>query len=299
MSDTIYCCKLVDSGNPEVLPELLTAMGYDYSTWVDREGGSSYHTLYFDRESLCRLAVEAIEQQLDSWQALGIKVSEVESLAIEREDWAEVWKRYFNIIHISPRLVVKPSWLDYTSEPGQVVVEIDPGMSFGTGQHATTAFCLKMLDKLADKQDVDTVLDAGCGSGILSIAAAKLGYGVIDGFDIDADAVRIAEENLIDNAIAPAVVNLQTAALESFISRRSGYDLVLANILAHILKANSSRIVTLVKPGGYLVLAGILTQEYDDLKQLFTSQGVEEIENFTEREWTSGLFRRCGKTVVL
>ena len=231
-----------------------------------------------------------IESLLPEWKEFGVEVKNIELFPIKREDWAEVWKKYFNILHISDRLVIKPSWLEYTPKANQRVVEIDPGMSFGTGQHATTAYCLKMIDKLIDDENIITFLDAGCGSGILSIAAAKLGCREIDAFDIDPDSIMIAGENIEINKIAPGNISLQTAPLAEFTAPRRTYDLVAANILAHILRENRDKIISFVKPGGKLILAGILTSDFENTAQHFCKAGLEQIDAFTEKEWTSGLF---------
>jgi ribosomal protein L11 methyltransferase len=293
MEDIIYCCKLTDVGNLDLLPELLNAMEYEFSSWNDREGGQSYHTLYFSDAGQEVVAAEKISSLQHAWQEMGIELADIATFSIKKEDWAEVWKKYFNIIHISERLVIKPSWLEYKARPEQVIVEIDPGMSFGTGQHATTSFCMKMIDRLADDPTVNSLLDAGCGSGILSIAAAKLGYAPIDAFDIDPDAVKIAHENLTDNGINSELVNPVTMPLDQFNrDNHLTYDLVVANILGHILVENRAKIFNMVKPGGYLILAGILTTEFKQMTGVFLDLGLTEEFTFTEKEWTSGLFKR-------
>jgi ribosomal protein L11 methyltransferase len=292
-NDTLFCCKLKDeSANPDLLTEFLTALDYDFSSWEDWESHHAFHTLYFAEESEAMAAKAKIESLLPEWQEFGIEVEGIELFSIKREDWSEVWKKYFHILHISNRLVIKPSWLEYTPKANQKIVEIDPGMSFGTGQHATTAYCLKMLDKLIDNENIMTFLDAGCGSGILSIAAAKLGCKAIDAFDIDPDSIMIAGENIEINKIAPENISLQTADVAEFIAPRRDYDLVAANILAHILRENRDKIVSFVKPGGKLILAGILTSDFENAAQYFCEAGLEQIDAFTEKEWTSGLFIR-------
>ena len=290
-NDTLFCCKLKDeSVNPDLVTEFLTALDYDFSSWEDWENHHSFHTLYFTAEPEAAAAKAKIESLLPEWKEFGVEVKNIELFPIKREDWAEVWKKYFNILHISDRLVIKPSWLEYTPGPNQKIVEIDPGMSFGTGQHATTAYCLKMIDKLIDDENIKTFLDAGCGSGILSIAAAKLGCREIDAFDIDPDSIMIAGENIEINKIAPGNISLQTAPLAEFTAPRRTYDLVAANILAHILRENRDKIISFVKPGGKLILAGILTSDFENTAQYFCEAGLEQVDAFTEKEWTSGLF---------
>lgn len=290
-NDTLFCCKLKDeSDNPDLAAEFLTALGYDFSSWEDWENHLAFHTLYFAEEADAAAAKAKVETLLTEWKEFGIEIEDVELFSIKREDWSEVWKKYFNILHISDRLVIKPSWLEYSPKPNQKIVEIDPGMSFGTGQHATTAYCLKMIDKLIDDENIKTFLDAGCGSGILSIAAAKLGCKEIDAFDIDPDSIRIAGENIEINKITSKNVSLQVADVAKFTAPRQTYDLVAANILAHILRENRDKIVSFVKPGGKLILAGILTSDFENTAQHFCKAGLEQIDSFTEKEWTSGLF---------
>lgn len=290
-NDTLFCCKLIDeSVNQDLTTEFLTALDYDFSSWEDMENHHAFHTLYFAEEADAAAAKEKVESLLTEWKEFDINIENVELFSIKREDWSEVWKKYFNILHISDRLVIKPSWLEYSPKPEQKIVEIDPGMSFGTGQHATTAYCLKMIDKLIDDENISTFLDAGCGSGILSIAAAKLGCKEIDAFDIDPDSIMIANENIEINEIAPENISLQVADVAKFSAPRQTYDLVAANILAHILRENRDKIVSFVKPGGKLILAGILTSDFENTAQHFSKAGLMQIDNFTEKEWTSGLF---------
>jgi len=290
-NDTLFCCKLKDeSVNPDLATEFLAALDYDFSSWEDWENHHAFHTLYFAEEADAAAAKIKVESMLEAWKEFGVEIDNIELFSIKREDWSEVWKKYFHILHISDRLVIKPSWLEYSPKPGQKIVEIDPGMSFGTGQHATTAYCLKMIDKLIDNEGITTFLDAGCGSGILSIAAAKLGCKEIDGFDIEPDSIMIAKENVEINKIAPENIVLETADLVEYSAPRKAYDLVAANILAHILRENRDKIVSFVKPGGKLILAGILTNDFENTAQHFCKAGIKQIDQFTEKEWTSGLF---------
>ncbi len=293
MQDIIYCCKIVDhSENPAMFPELLYAGDWQFSSYEDRKEKTSYHTIY------CASAEEAGElcrdfsARIGEFREIGLAITEVSTFELKKEDWSEVWKKYFNVIEISPRLVIKPSWREYHARPDQVIVEIDPGMSFGTGQHATTSFCLKMIDRLADNRP-RRFLDAGCGSGILSIAAQKLGYAPVDAFDIDPDAIRVAAENMDFNRLPPESINLYTADLDGFAAiMQEPYDLVAANILCHVLIKNRETISSYVKPGGNLILAGILNEEFKELAAAFTAIGYTLLDSLQEKEWTSGLFRK-------
>lgn len=293
MNELLYCCKMRDdSGSFEAAAELLNALEFDFSSWENREETTTFHTVYATTEEQGRENFRRLEIALPEWREFGVSLSDLEYFELKKEDWAEVWKKYFPVLPISERLVIKPSWLEYQPAPGQAVVEIDPGMSFGTGQHATTSFCLYALDRMAGSAGVRSFLDAGCGSGILAIAAAKLGYAPIDAFDFDPDAVRITVENLALNGIGPNQVAPECADAAVYRGRTGGYDFVAANILGHLLRAYRLNIVSWVRPGGYLALAGILSGEFDALVNDFLPLGFTEVERRTEKEWTSGLFRR-------
>lgn len=291
MNDLLYCCKMRDeSGSFEAAAELFNALEFEFSSWENREERTVYHTVYATDEKNGRDNFERLKTLVKEWREYGVELSAPEYFELKKEDWAEVWKKYFPILPISDKLIIKPSWLEYTPKPGQAVVEIDPGMSFGTGQHATTSFCLHALDRFAGDPGVRGVLDAGCGSGILAIAAVKLGYAPVDAFDYDPDAVRIAAENFALNAITSITPEVADAAV--YRGRREGYDLVCANILGHLLRAYKLNIASWVRPGKYLALAGILSTEFDALAAEYTALGFTEIERRDEKEWTSGLFRQ-------
>ena len=209
---------------------------------------------------------------------------------IPNEDWQESWKAYFHVERVSERIVTKPSWEPYAPTPTDCVIEIDPGMSFGTGQHATTRGCLRFLDTLANTPQAKSFLDLGCGSGILSIAAAKLGYGPIVAIDIDPDAIRVSKENFDHNDVSDQI-DVATGDV-SALAVEHPYSVVAANILAPVLLGNAESIAsTVARPQGHLLLAGILTEQYDEVRDAYTALGFEEIDRATEAEWTSGCFR--------
>lgn len=291
--ELLYCCKLRDDyGNFEATAELLEALELQFSSWENREERISGHTVYATSEAEGRANLELLQQAVPQWREFGVNLSEPEFFELRKEEWADAWKKYFPVLAISDRLIVKPSWLDHETKPGEVIVEIDPGMSFGTGQHATTSFCLYAIDKLAGSGDVNTMLDAGCGSGILAIAAVKLGYRKVDAFDYDPDAVRVAAENFAMNGITQETITPTVADAAVYTGPEGTYDLVAANILGHLLKAYKLNIASWVRPGGYLVIAGILSAEFDDVLQNFLDLGFTELERRTEKEWTSGLLRK-------
>lgn len=291
--EKIYCCKLADiSENPEITMEFLAAMGFQFSSWQNAREKIAFHTLYCANKEEAEEALKSIKEKIAEWKEFGISLSETELLTILKEDWSEVWKKHFKIIEISDRLLVKPTWIDVEEKPGRVVIELDPGMSFGTGHHPTTNFCLKKINELAENNgSAKSFLDAGCGSGILSIAARKLGFKPVTAFDIDPDAIKVAEENFELNGIKKGEIDLKVASLEEF-SSDCKYDAIAANILSGILVKNRSALISLLKDDGKIILAGILSSEYGNLKNLFEEGGLKEEFNFTDREWTSGIFSK-------
>lgn len=293
MVDLLYCCKMGGTvADFEAAAELLESLGVEFSSAEDREAQTVYHTVYAESEEQGRENFAVLKRAVVEWREFGVDLTDPEYFELPREDWSEVWKKYFPVLPVTERLVVKPSWLEYEAKPGQVILELDPGMSFGTGQHATTSFCLHAIDQLAGKPGVKSLLDAGCGSGILALAAAKLGFAPIDAFDFDPDAVRIAAENLALNGILPSLVAPFVADAKDYPGRAGGYDLVAANILGHLLKEYRENIARWVRPGGYLALAGILNTEFDGVAAVFIPLGFAEVERRSEKEWTSGLFRK-------
>ncbi|MCK5844446.1 MAG: 50S ribosomal protein L11 methyltransferase [Victivallales bacterium] len=295
-NETLYRCEARDaSDNPALAEEFLAAMGYDYSTEYDSETRISRHFLYFEDEDAAKLAENLLNDLPEDWCALGLTFVETAVASIEKKDWSEVWKKFFTVQHVSERVVIKPTWLDYAPADGEVVVELDPGMSFGTGKHATTRFCLREIANLADfklRENSDLrLLDAGCGSGILTIAAMKLGFRRGAAFDQDAHSIICAGENIELNGLDVSAVDLSEMDILRASETFEPFDIVVANMLSHILLENRSFIAKLVKPGGTLVAAGILTKEYREFREAFENEGFREIRAAEEDEWTGGVFQ--------
>lgn len=202
---------------------------------------------------------------------------------VDEQDWAESWKAFFHPEQITPTLVVKPTWRDYTPTPGQQVIEIDPGMAFGTGTHPTTALCVHLLE--AYVQPGQAVLDVGTGSGILLIASAILGAGRLTGVDVDPVAVTIAEANLRQNHIPEDRYELHCGDLTDTIE--AVYDGVVANILADVILELLDQLVSVLKPGGWLICSGIIRVQRDSVARKMTARGFR-VEKILERgDWVA------------
>ena len=212
---------------------------------------------------------------------------------LARENWAESWKRHFKPINVAGRLLIKPGWSKREPLKNQAVVILDPGLSFGTGHHATTMFCLRQI-VAQRKTGKQTFLDIGSGSGILSIAAAKLGYTPIESFDFDPEAVRVSRENVrqnkVQHLVRPRQKDLTTLPPRS----TQQYDLICANLIYDLLVAEAERIVNRLKPDGNLILAGILRSQFSRVQKKFESLGLKLFSKSSEKEWKSGQFAfRC------
>lgn len=221
---------------------------------------------------------------------------------VARQDWAESWKRFFHTQRVSERIVVKPSWESFKAQPADCIVEIDPGLSFGTGLHGTTRACLQFLDNWQRRQPQASVLDMGCGTGILAIAAAKLGFPRVRAIDNDPAAVRVARANAVCNGVADRIeciqadVAIATVAIATVAEFKADitYDLVMANLLAGILIQWADRITVAVSriPGSGLVLSGILEEQYETVRSAYVAKGFEEQESLVLEGWKTGCFCR-------
>jgi len=180
---------------------------------------------------------------------------------IEEEDWAESWKAYFWPQRISNRLVIKPTWREFEAGPEDIILEIDPGMAFGTGTHPTTALCLRMIEKYLEPGQ--RLLDVGTGSGILMVAAARLAAGYTVGVDSDLLAVETARRNLVQNRIDPSRFSLLAGSLTAPFSDGARFDVVVANILSDVILKLLDDVGRLLSPGGLFICSGIVGNHQD------------------------------------
>lgn len=209
---------------------------------------------------------------------------------LRRENWAESWKRHFKPLEIGDALLVKPSWIKRRPKPGQAVVVLDPGLSFGTGQHATTSFCLRELVRRRESVRSQSFLDIGTGSGILAVAAAKLGYAPIRAFDADPASVRVARDNARTNRCQGKVRFSRRDLRKLPLRSKQQFDLICANLIANLLVAERDRILSRLRDGGVLVLAGILKAEFAEVRNNYRAAGLRLIASQVENKWKSASF---------
>jgi ribosomal protein L11 methyltransferase len=189
-------------------------------------------------------------------------------------------------------LLVKPSWSQRQPTRGQSVVILDPGLSFGTGQHPTTHFCLAQLVAAKKPDTRQSFLDIGTGSGILAIAAAKLGFRPVHGFDFDPEAVRVAAENAARNAVVDVFEPQCRNLLKMPTPKAPRHDVIAANLLANLLLAARDRILAHLRPGGRLIVAGILAREFNEVQSSYEQAGLRLVADREQKEWRSGCFLR-------
>jgi ribosomal protein L11 methyltransferase len=189
---------------------------------------------------------------------------------LAEEDWAEAWKKYYTILHIGKHLVIKPSWLEYTAQPADIVVELDPGMAFGTGLHPTTRLCMIALEN--HLRDTPRVLDIGTGSGILSITAAKLGAREILALDTDSIAVETAARNVAYNHVDD-FVRIDRGSIDAE-KHCNQFDLICINILAEVICDLAPAVASALHSDGIVIASGILAYKADDVVEAFDSELV-------------------------
>jgi ribosomal protein L11 methyltransferase len=210
---------------------------------------------------------------------------------VPAEDWTTSWKRHFKPWEPGKLLLVKPSWSQAKAKVGQATLVLDPGLSFGTGNHPTTRFCLRQLVRLRTLAVSQSLLDIGSGSGILSIGATLLGYAPVHAFDFDPEAVRVANANARMNGVQRRL-RFEQADLTRLPKRAAQrYDVVCANLMYDLLIAERQRILNRVANGGALILAGILVNQFGMVQKAFEGEGWFLERGRTEGEWRSGLFR--------
>ena len=207
----------------------------------------------------------------------------------ENEDWRNNWKQHFTLLRVGQNLVIKPSWIEYEARDGDVVVELDPGLAFGTGYHPTTYSCLEALEELV--RSGCTLLDVGTGSGILTIAAAKLGAGHITAVDIDGHAVRAAQRNFRRTGIADRV-NAASGSVPGSATKGRVYDLAVANISARGIRIVSPAIPDLLSENGVFIASGIIVEQHDEAVSAIKDAGLVIDEIRQKEDWLTILSRR-------
>ena len=265
----------------EPLSSVLIGLGVTDLLIDDFEGRESSVALYLEdtddgKKSLLKVISAVME----------LGKLHIEEKIVDDETWKDIWKEFFKPYKVSERIVIKPTWEEYKDNSGELVIELDPGMAFGTGTHPTTYMCIRLMEQYAGQ--FKSVLDIGCGSGILSITAALLGAADVLGIDNDDDAVMIAKENIELNGFSDKVKAV-CGDLTSGISFKA--DMIVANLIADLIMLLSEDAHKNLTPGGLFISSGILIEKLEEVKTAVKNAGFEIIDILEEDEWCAILAR--------
>ncbi len=251
----------------------------------DSTGRADQHAIvgYFPKDRQVKKRCRLLEKRLDLLKENSAIVYRVSYKELAEEDWADAWKSFFTPQRIGRKIVVKPTWCEYRADPDDIVLELDPGMAFGTGTHPTTALCINLIEDYL--QSDDSFLDVGTGSGILMIAAALLGAGFICGLDKDDVAIAVAAANLRLNRIDPQLYSLSTGNLLEGVNEK--YDFMVANIFTHVILELLDDLHRVVAKGGIFVCSGMFEKNKNLVVVKMEKMGFEILEIREEQEWAA------------
>lgn len=277
-------CKGVAIEDPEdILGREQGPLTWDFAdiNVLEHKGKFAVVKGYFSEEDNIDEIIAYINEKIEEIKVLGIDVGEgkVEFEKMYEEDWANNWKKYYKPSKVGEKIVVKPIWEEYEAKDEELVVELDPGMAFGTGEHETTRMCIQALEKYVQKDS--TVFDVGCGSGILAIAAAKLGAKIAVGVDLDPVAVESAKENVGFNNIDN--IEILHGNLIEVIDGKA--DIVVANIIAEIICILTEDVSRVIKPNGYFITSGIIHDRVEMVTNKLEECGFEVVKVNKDGEW--------------
>ena len=235
-------------------------------------------------------AVEGIKEAINNLiiYDIDLGLNAVSISEVNEEEWATAWKKYYHPVKISEKVTIVPTWEHY--EPvssDELIIELDPGMAFGTGTHPTTVMCIQALEKMVRKGD--KVVDVGTGSGVLSIAAAMLGASKVEALDLDEVAVQSAKINVKLNKVQD-VVNVSLNNLLDGVTEQQ--DVVVANILAEVIMRFTDDVATGLKTGGYFISSGIISAKKNDVKEALIQSGFEIVETMTMEDWVAFIAKK-------
>ena len=251
----------------------------------DSIGRAQQHAVigYFPKDRQAKSRRRILEEKLAVLKAHSGVFYRVSYKELDEEDWAEAWKVFFEPQKIGKKIVVKPTWCEYEAASDDIVLELDPGMAFGTGTHPTTALCIRLIEDYLHKGD--SVLDIGTGSGILMLAAAKLGAGFVCGLDKNEIAVKIAEANLRLNGIAPRKFSVKEGHLVAGVEER--YDLVVANILTQVIYNLLEDIEKILNDGAVFICSGILEKNENLVVARMKTIGFDILDLCIKDQWVA------------
>jgi len=275
-------------GEGAIIEAGLETVGIDMVAWHDWDEALVRFEEYLDSTDEAEERVELLTPFLREWCGDGTCSIGVQPL--ENRDWGEAWREHFHAEQVSKHIIVRPPWEAVEAPPGVHVIELNPGMSFGTGQHPTTRGCLQFIDEVASRKPGQSFLDVGCGSGILTIAAAKLGCARPLGVDCDPVCIVTSRENARTNGVGDITRFEQAEAIAW--QGTAACDLVVANIYSNVLLQIRAQLCSSVARWGHVILSGILARHYEQVMGAYVGRGFREMTTCESGGWATALFRR-------
>jgi len=277
--------------DPSLVNEYIDAGLWDYTDLPRAEDTETVTVrAYLPEDARLESSLLALAERIAALRHAGaaLGAGTISHSFVADEDWAETWKAYIHTEKIGERIVIRPTWEEYTPSADEIVIELDPGAAFGTGAHATTAMCLRWLEHLVSPGM--RVYDVGCGSGILAVAAAKLGAGEVIAMDYDPVAVSVAEENIRQNNVHNVVAC--ESDLLSACEGAAPAELITANIIADVIVRLFAQLDRHLAPGGTLLASGIIDDRIADVEHAAAQHGFTVLDMTCEKEWAAMIIRR-------
>lgn len=277
--------------DPSLVNEYIDAGLWDYTDLPRAEDTETVTVrAYLPEDARLENSLLALAERIAALRHAGaaLGAGTISHSFVADEDWAETWKAYIHTEKIGERIVVRPTWEEYTPSADEIVIELDPGAAFGTGAHATTAMCLRWLEHLVSPGM--RVYDVGCGSGILAVAAAKLGAGEVIAMDYDPVAVSVAEENIRQNNVHNVVAC--ESDLLSACEGAAPAELITANIIADVIIRLFAQLDRHLAPGGTLLASGIIDDRIAGVEHAAAEHGFTVLDMTCEKEWAAMIIRR-------
>lgn len=286
-----------DAESVESVTELLSRYGYNQGVVVEEpysqdEDGERFEIdptrpvivrTFLPDDEHAATQIQVIEEGLWHLGQIG-HVGQLSRAVREEEDWANAWKQHFQVLRIGEWFVIRPSWCDYDPQPSDLVIHLDPGMAFGTGSHPSTSLCLLLMEGL---DFIGTqVLDAGAGSGILSIGAILLGAEHVDAIEIDAYAAKALAANVDMNEMGDRITTI-VGPVDSTLQPDARYDIVLANMIARLLVENVESLTRPVTEHGAIIASGIIQEREAMVVQAFSDYGFRPVDRRQEGDWVA------------
>lgn len=259
-------------------PKMLESMPEDVLVHAWFESGHQFAQIL----SQLQTQLTALKTAFPQYGALRL-----ETRSVPNEDWGENWKLFYHPVRAGKHLIIKPSWENVSPLPGDHIIQLDPGMAFGSGYHDTTLLCLSLMEQYL--RPGDRVIDVGTGSGILAIGAALSGAGDVLAIDIDPDAVRVAKENIACNGLSEKI-RVQKGNLLDQVDESC--DLCIANIIADVIVSFAEPLKQHIRPGGFFICSGIVLERQEEVKTALLRAGYEILQSPVTEEWAAFCVRR-------